>query len=500
MPKKKLGKTAAALCVGADRLELRIRQLRQGHTEPLDCLIYPLELEREIRETGRLSPETVRELTGVLQGFQDVLKEYGVEQYRAVYTRPVQQAENCAYVFGQLRSRTGMEIQPLWDSEERAVMAWNLLRQLPPLPEEGRGQNGLLVLMGENALALSAMAGKEPRLSRGVPLTLHSLKRLRFAAEEAVEEFGDVVAEYLRSVLTEEVLGSGSVEYGYVAAYGQEAAEVARLAGGTKLSGALAVEAEAVRQLTAAAANLPPEKLAQRWKLPQRQVPGVYAAAMVLDCLLRRTGADQLLAVDGGLTDGVLELLLQPKGRASLNEHIQQAALGSARELYHRFQCDERHAEQVCMLSCCLFDKLKRIHGLSGRWRLYLQIACLLHDCGIFVGEKGQAASRALLAALPLYGLSQEERQLAAGILDPENGHLPVDRVRALFLLADALDVSRLQKFAAPAVKLDGEKLVLTVTSDENTYLERTAFAEAAGFFELVYGLRPVLQVRSTLL
>jgi len=49
-------------------------------------------------------------------------------------------------------------------------------------------------------------------------------------------------------------------------------------------------------------------------------------------------------------------------------------------------------------------------------------------------------------------------------------------------------------------VRLDEDKFIITAKSDSNTRLEHWAFEKCSAFFQEVFGVQPVLTVKSSLI
>ena len=73
---KKGGKTAAVINIGSNRVRMLVSQLKKGEVSPVDLLEHPIALGHEVFSTGKVSFETLRELSSILRGFSNVLKEY----------------------------------------------------------------------------------------------------------------------------------------------------------------------------------------------------------------------------------------------------------------------------------------------------------------------------------------------------------------------------------------------------------------------------------------
>lgn len=64
----------------------------QGRRQQLELLEHPLRIGHEVFTSGRISVETVRRLSEILRGYSQVMKEYGVTEYRAIATTALREA------------------------------------------------------------------------------------------------------------------------------------------------------------------------------------------------------------------------------------------------------------------------------------------------------------------------------------------------------------------------------------------------------------------------
>ena len=123
------------------------------------------------------------------------------------------------------------------------------------------------------------------------------------------------------------------------------------------------------------------------------------------------------------------------------------------------------------------------------------------------VAVKADADVRKLLLFAEVEGVRQEE--IGPQLLDPQrfgmgvhthSKSLRIQQLRAYFLLADALDLCKKQKLSDISIRFDGDRLTITTVYDGNLYLEKRAFDKAAALFYEVFGVLPVLHVKTALL
>ena len=95
---KRSQKIVSVLDIGSNSVRMGIYQAGKTGADQLDRLEYPLRIGHEVFTNGHISAKTVRALSAVLRGYTQVMKEYGVTEYRAIATTALREAENRAYV------------------------------------------------------------------------------------------------------------------------------------------------------------------------------------------------------------------------------------------------------------------------------------------------------------------------------------------------------------------------------------------------------------------
>lgn len=122
MNKKKGSKSGAVIDIGSHMLKMRIAQLKKGEVVEVDRLEYPLHLGHEVFNDGKISFESLRELSRILHGYVETLEGYGVDQVRVVATTALREAKNRAYVVDQLKIQNDLTVQVLEDDQEKTLI------------------------------------------------------------------------------------------------------------------------------------------------------------------------------------------------------------------------------------------------------------------------------------------------------------------------------------------------------------------------------------------
>jgi exopolyphosphatase/guanosine-5'-triphosphate,3'-diphosphate pyrophosphatase len=187
-------------------------------------------------------------------------------------------------------------------------------------------------------------------------------------------------------------------------------------------------------------------------------------------------------------------------------EDLSRQVLLSAEALGEKYRYDAKHGKQVAHLAGRLFDELKSEHGLSGRDRLLLQVAALLHDVGIYVNLRGHHKhSQYLLSMSEIFGLSRDDMAIVANVAryhrraTPNKSHLPymaldsdtrvmVNKLSAILRVANALDADHLQKVRDVRVVREDEGWALEVEGAGDLTMERLAAVARSDHMTEVFG------------
>ena len=216
------------------------------------------------------------------------------------------------------------------------------------------------------------------------------------------------------------------------------------------------------------------------------------------------TDAKMIWAPGVSLCDGmVYEYAEEYKLLAQVHD-FEQDIVTCARGISKRYMGSKRRAETLEQIALTIFDSMKRVHGMGRRERLLLRIATLLHDCGKYISMVNLGeCSYAIIMATEIIGLSHREREFDYSMENSEGidreEYLTIVKLTAILQIANALDRSHKQKCRdIKAVRKD-DKLILTITTNEDITLERGLFGSRAEFFREVYSIEPVIRQKRIL-
>ena len=113
-------KTFAAIDVGSYELAMKIFEISQTNgLKQIDHIRHRIDLGTQSYSQGKLSYERLEEVCRILSEYKKIMEGYRVDEYRAYGTSALRELSNKIIVLDQIRSKTGIEIQILSNSEQR---------------------------------------------------------------------------------------------------------------------------------------------------------------------------------------------------------------------------------------------------------------------------------------------------------------------------------------------------------------------------------------------
>jgi exopolyphosphatase/guanosine-5'-triphosphate,3'-diphosphate pyrophosphatase len=506
-------RTIAALDVGSHEITLKIAQLeREGLPLELETIKKTLAIGTDTYKTGEISEQTVAEIVHVLADMMLKLKEYKVTQLTAAATSAVREARNRQLVLDQIDRVCQYPIRILSNGEERF---YHMLATAGRWPQyTNLIQEGTLVLdLGSGSVQVTVFDKGEYVFSQNMRLGALRIRELLADLERRTADFGRLMEEYISTDLENyRMLEPKGTSYKHLIVLGDDTRYLKKLANfnPTELAKLSDTAFEAIYQLLLSSK---PSDLAM-----DRDIPTEHASLLLPDAIMVRkflsfTGVKSIYMPVASLADGLLIDLARQQGQVNLAHDPEQYILSAARQIVRRYKSDKRHVTYVEKMALQIFDETKRLHRLGPHDRLLLQLASLLHDTGKFVNMRNHnVRSFNIILSTEIVGLNQQEQlqvawvaRLYTGPVDldepglnelPNDSRLKVIKLAAVLRLADSLDASHHQLVQLDDVHVDGDELIVQVSSPEDMTLAQWGFEQKSRLFKAVFGLDPIMKFR----
>jgi len=515
--KKKNNKIAAVIDIGSNMLKMRVSQLKKTEIVDIDILEYPLCLGHEVFANGKISFESLRELSGILHGYSVIMSEYGVGQCKVVATTALREAMNRFYVVDQLKIQNDMTVQVLEDDQEKTLIYSEILNSINTM-ENKKGENALISYIGAGTIGFSVYNGKRMIFSQNIPMGALKLHDMLANIQELTEDFYTVVEEYLDSIVGHIRIPFNNGIVSNLILTGNEIQLIAKICGVELENGRYTIPASMITDLFKQIRSMSQEKISLQYGIDEETAELMYSALAIYIRLIEFTTSDVIISPKVELWDALMRQMLIPKSGDEYFEHVRANAISCAQEIAKTYNCNQKHSDNIRKFACRIFDKMKGAHGLDHRKRLLLELAAILHDSGHYVTAKQHLLSTFdLIKNIDIYGMTDEEMLITAYVsryneydvpnyedvqfirLSDKN-RLIISKLVAIFRLANALDKAQKQKLSDIKVRLENDRLLITAESNGNLYLEKWAFEQCAPFFKEVFGYNPELMIKSSLI
>jgi exopolyphosphatase/guanosine-5'-triphosphate,3'-diphosphate pyrophosphatase len=503
--------TFAAIDIGSYEVGMKIMELSpKNGIKEIDYVRHGIELGKDAYNYGKIGNEMLEELCQVLEDFTRIMKEYQVDDYRACATSAIRETKNCILILDKIRVRTGLNVEILSNSEQRFLG----YKSIASNEESFRKiiQKGTAIVdVGGGSIQISLFDKDALVSTENLRLGTMRIRERLSEVENRTTHFGDVIDEmintelksYKRLYLKDREIKNMILVGDYLSYFIKR----------TRGAGGRSFTREEYQKLYQEVIARTPQEMAEQLGIMSDNISLLLPALIIYKRLIEETGAETIWIPGLNLADGLAYDYAEKKKILKSEHNFENDIVEAAKNIAKRYHSDKTHLAGMEYLALTIFDKMKRIHGMSKRERLLLQIAVLLHDCGKYISMNHTAeCSYQIVMATEIIGLSHREREIIANAirfnteefasfeefsvgssLDKQD-YLLIAKLSAILRVANSMDRSHKQKFKNIKVTLKEKELLVVVDTAQDITLEQGLFTHKAEFFETIFSIRPVIR------
>lgn len=511
-------KTFAAIHVGSYELSMKIFEIsNKNGIKQTDHIRHRIELGSDSYHTGKISNEKVEELCRILNEFSQIMKSYKVDAYKAYGTSAIREIENSIILLDRIQIKTGIKIEVLSNSEQR-FLDYKSVASKGQVFQNVIDKSTVIIDIGGGSLQISLFEKDSlvttQNIRPGILRMREELTKLSFSSYKLEDVITEIVCDrfesfhqmFIRDLKIKNIIliddyVSFVLQKGYLETNKKGHADAKRFV-------------EVVDRLK----YKNPIDIATELGISQENIPLLIISALMIKHIINELGAEMIWAPGVSLCDGMAyeyaeknKLLSSSDNYATHN--FEQDILACARDINRRYFCMTHRTESLEKMALIIFDYMKKIHGLSKREKLLLQLAAILSECGNYISLSNAGEnSYNIIMHTEIIGLSHIEREIVANVvkystqkfeyydtlgrvttLDRES-YLKIAKLTAIMRLAQGLDISHRGKCNKLKVSDKGNTMILTVETDEDMTLELGLFSKNADFFEEVFNIKPIMK------
>lgn len=499
----------AALDLGSNSFHLVIVRARPDRSfQILHSEKHMLRLGEEVARTGFISKESLLGASKVIAGFKELAATFEVDEFVAVGTAALREAENSLAATEFLREQSGIKVSVISGHRE-AELIYHAIRSSMNL-----GSHPVLAAdLGGGSLEL--MVGDQRQLYTGVsiPIGVGKLKT-RFSASDPatkaqVSEITNYIDGWARAPLLramEFVPQRLIVSSGTLTALVRAASSSLKKAPPQTSGQPVTVS---VGELTSFWNEMIKSGPDTRAKLPTVEAKRndlLPYGWFVLSYILSLVEVTEVSTSPWALREGIVLDKLESVRDFEFSFGPDELRSGSVRFLVEKYLSDTSHVEKVRDLALYLFDTLEELHKLSMQDRELLGFAAYMHDIGESISlDDHDRHSAYLLEAVRLKGFTGEEIGLMSSLLRFHRKGTPkpadheafaalsprwrdkVLTLLAILRVADGLDRSHQGAVREIVIEIRSTRVLLVLRGENDLSLEINGLRKKKELFEQIF-------------
>lgn len=124
----------AAIDIGSNAIRLLFSRVfvvdGKPHFSKEELIRMPIRLGEDVFLEGKISDSKADRLITALKGYSELIKAYGVEDYKAVATSAMRDASNGLHIIGRAKSEAGITVEIIDGKNEAALVFSNHIEEL----------------------------------------------------------------------------------------------------------------------------------------------------------------------------------------------------------------------------------------------------------------------------------------------------------------------------------------------------------------------------------
>ncbi|MDO4549989.1 MAG: hypothetical protein Q4C96_01915 [Planctomycetia bacterium] len=501
-------KLIGVIDIGSNSIRLALAHANQDGTfDVFEKLHRGVWLGKDTFRRGALGSQAMKAAIDILKFFHDVLKHYGVTDFRVLATTAIREASNADFFVERVRLATNLEVEVIDATEEVQFTATAVMANVQKAIREIQ-KPLLLADVGGGSTLLTILQNSTVINSQTLNLGSVQLQEMLADTDATPGEIKELMLHAIQEILDSSETYFPMQDAEIFIATGGDARFAAEQVGTVTMFEHLkCIPYKSLEELTERCARYEPQRLCHKFGIPLEDAETLVPALLTYLELLSRTQAKNLLVSSVSMRDGVLLALARDVwGRENIS--YREDILDSAKSLAAKFHIDISHAQKTSALAERIFDELRPEHGLGSHHRLLLSVTALLQHAGRFLSNRAfHKHSYYLIANSEIFGLRRTDLELVAltarysrrgspkishpqYMALPRQSRLVVSKLAAILRIADSLNHGECPAAERIRFQREGDELILHLPPQEGFLLKLSMLESQGKMFEDVFGIR----------
>lgn len=513
------GRVVAFIDIGTNSVRLLVVRLNSNHSYTiLTSQKQQVRLGEGEFEQEELQPEAMERVVMVCRRFKDLAGTFSCEEFVAVSTSAMREAENRNVLLNRLRHEAQLDVRVISGREEARLIYMGVASGT-----HLSDKRAFFIDIGGGSTEFAIGGERQYKYLESVRLGAIRLSNQYFGQEET----GPVPAEkyrkiqqHVRSAIVNEVRKIKKIGFDIAIGSSGTIINLAEIASRTLYQNGITREdVLTYRDLKKVVEHLCSLPLDARRKVPginPERADIIVAGSAILEAIMKELKIEQILITNRGLQDGLLADYISRMDEFPLLGHL-STRQRSVLQLARSCGINESHARTVTILALELFDSAKsqNLHALRDDERELLEYGAFLHDIGSFISYTNHHAhSFYIVSNAELLGFDHRQIGIIANIAkfhrkrsphkkihdmtDLDTRDRDIVKILSMFLrLAESFDRSHAALVRHVRFTSVGKDSVnLDITAREDCQLEIWGVENEKKAFFKIFGKELILDVK----
>jgi len=369
----------AIIDLGTNSVRFDVHEFRAGKK---NRLLYRekmmVRLGQGVFLKGKIDKQAMIRTLHAFKQFGRILDDLRVQKTIAFGTSALRESADGNFFVQKIKEETGIDVKIISGNEEAKLIAKGVLSNEKTLPFRFA-----LVDIGGGSTEINICKSKKTLFGDSFILGTARLQQVFLKRSPPREDSIKKMRAYIRNILSQKMQEEEWPKVPVVIGSSGTVKAIAKIL--KKKKGEIPVNE--LEKLVKKMSGMTTAQLLSIPGMESKRADMILAGSILLEEIAWSVGAKKIVPTEYSLRDGIMEeeldLLMEHKS-SRIELHMEDLFVKAT-----RFGAEEKHLRNMVKLGENLFDRLRSIHHLDKKWRIYLSTAIILRKVGEVVGLSG---------------------------------------------------------------------------------------------------------------
>lgn len=409
-------KVIAAIDVGSHALRLKIGEIsKAGDFKEVESYRKIAVLGHDTFTNDKVSFASVDELCETLKLFQNSLRDYQVDAYKAMATSAIREASNRDYIIDQVKLKTGLDVEVISNAQEQFLTHKAVKKNIENY-EELIKEGAVIVVVGAGSIQITTYIDGCLEYSQNIKMGALRIKEILHELESKSISYNTALKEYIDMSLEGVAFFTNQNTYKHLIAVGGEMGIIREIVEFEKNVKDNQISRKQFNKLFQRLLDMQTEEIREMYDIKRERAEIIIPSMMLFAKFLEKVTSNKIITPQISLTDGIIQYLHEELYDLKEDEENIADILTNAEVLARKFHTNIEHTKKVEEHALAIFDRLAKSYGMVED-RILLRVAASLHEVGRAISiDKMSENTYFMIKSLEVFGLSKKQLEIIANI------------------------------------------------------------------------------------